>query len=114
LFFYFYTMIISIYTTWPNKETCKQAVQILLKEKLIACANLISCNSIYTWKGAMEEKQEVIAWLKTNKHQWDSLKAKIIEIHPYDTPCVIKFEVEANEEYSKWILQNTSVDHNGN
>ena len=30
-----------------------------------------------------------------------------MKIHPYTTPCIIKFNIEANEEYENWINNET-------
>jgi len=28
-------------------------------------------------------------------------------IHPYEVPCIVKWEVEANVSYEKWIVDST-------
>lgn len=35
-------------------------------------------------------------------------KKKMIEvIHPYETPCMMKLDVESNASYAKWIKNET-------
>lgn len=59
----------------------------------------------------MEEKivdsREVVSLFKTRKENWSLAKKEIERIHPYEVPCIIKLEAEANPEYEKWIKAET-------
>ena len=100
--------LIIIYTTHPNKEEAKKVVNTLLEKKLIACANFLTTESYFNWKGARQEVNEVIALLKTREENWEKVKEQIIKLHSYDTPCVIKLPVESNEGFEKWVEAETS------
>jgi periplasmic divalent cation tolerance protein len=41
--------------------------------------------------------------VKTTRDKWEQLKQRVESLHPYDTPCIMKFDVEANEKYEAWI-----------
>ena len=38
------------------------------------------------------------------------LKIEIEKVHPYETPCIMKFNVEANEAYEEWIEKESSAE----
>ncbi len=94
---------ILIYVTHENQENAEKIINHLLKNKLIACANLFPITSSYWWKGKIQNSKEIVSLLKTKKENWEKVKQEIIKIHPYETPCIIKISVEANEDYESWI-----------
>jgi len=98
--------IIVIYTTYPNEKTGQKIGEILLKEKLIACYNIFPIKSGYFWQGKKNLDSEFVGILKTIKKNWLKLKKRIKEIHPYKTPCILKFEVEADNDYYQWVKES--------
>lgn len=101
---------ILIYTTHKSLEEAKKITDLLLNERLIACANFFPITSSYHWKGQIETSEETVAILKTRVDNWDKVKDIVLANHPYETPCVIKLgEVEANESYATWIQNETNT-----
>lgn len=102
---------ILIYSVYKSEVEAKEMVSKLLKEKLIACANLFPINSLYEWNGKMEDAREIVAILKTRKENWDKVRDFVVKVQKgstYDCPCIIKLaEVEANEDYNSWIHSST-------
>ena len=92
-----------LYVTHKNKTEAKKIVDYLLKQKLIACANYIPIESSYWWKGKIENSNEIVTLLKTKEENFEKLKQEIKKIHPYDVPCIIKLNAEANKDYEEWI-----------
>ena len=46
--------------------------------------------------------------IKTQKALFENLKNKIEEIHPYETPEIISFDIsEGSKPYLDWISENT-------
>lgn len=100
-------MFITIYTTNPDLKTAKKIANVLLKKRLIACANFFPITSIYRWKNKIENDSEVVALLKTKKENWSKVKKEIEKIHPYNVPCIEKLRVDANQSYEDWIQSTT-------
>lgn len=99
--------MILIYTTYKDKIEAKKIISILLKDKLIACANMLPIQSIYTWKDKIESEHEIAAILKTKKTNFKKIKQKIENLHSYDTPCIIKIDTDANKEFESFINTQT-------
>jgi len=53
----------------------------------------------YWWKGSIGSSKEYVSILKTRTENWNIVKDEIEKIHPYDVPCIMKIDVEANESY---------------
>ena len=98
---------IAVYITHPGLEEAKRITGHLLERRLIACANLFPMESAYRWQGAVEHAQEVVSLVKTRPEHWEALKDEVERLHPYETPCIMKLEVEANAAYEAWIRAET-------
>ncbi len=84
-------------------EEAKKVTSHLLQKKIIACANFFPITSSFWWKGKIDNSNEIVALLKTKKQNWEKVKSEIKKIHSYETPCIMKLDVEANKDYEDWI-----------
>ncbi len=95
---------IMFYVPCPSKAVAADMAQTLLEQRLIGCANIMPAHtSYYVWDGAMQQEEEVVMLLKTNTSRADAAKKRIKELHPYDTPCILQIDAQANEEFAKWL-----------
>ena len=51
-------MFITVYTTHPDLKTAKRISSVLLKKRLIACANFFPITSMYWWEGKIQNDSE--------------------------------------------------------
>lgn len=98
---------IVVYITHKNMKEAKKVSDYLLNKKLIACVNYFPIQSAFWWKGKIANSKEIVSLVKTKKENWQKIKSEVKKIHPYDTPCIMKYDVEANEDYEKWINDET-------
>ena len=92
-----------VYITHPDEETAKQISNELIRNKIVACANIFPMASAYWWKGEIMSENEWVSIVKTTKERWLQLEEKVSEIHPYEVPCIVYWEVSANQSYETWI-----------
>src|SRR3989344_7594878 len=96
--------MIIIFTTATNR---KQAVEIgdkLLREKTIACYNLVPIQSKYWWKGKTVEDNEILMLIKTRKENFRRVEKTILENSIYETPEVIAIKPsKVNNKYLDWL-----------
>lgn len=93
-----------LYTTFPSKDDALSAANILVTERLAACANIIDgMSSVYIWENKLESSQEFIMILKVLPERTEQCKAKLNEIHPYDTPCILQIECTASEQFLSFM-----------
>jgi len=97
------------YVTHPNELVAKKVSNFLLDKRLIACYNLHPITSGYWWKGKIENDKEWVAIYKTRTSYWEQLQKTIESVHPYEVPCIVKFEVTANAAYEQWIQDETEI-----
>jgi periplasmic divalent cation tolerance protein len=94
--------MISIYTTCKDKKEAKKLADILLKKKLIVCANFWSVESRYRWKGKLESGKEY-ALLMKGKSKAKEIICEIEKNHSYDLPAIYIEKVEVSKKTGRWI-----------
>jgi len=94
---------IMIYITYPDFKTAKKIVQVLMEKRLIACGNFFPIQNTYWWNGKIENSKEVVSIVKTKVKNWNKIKSEIIKLHPYEIPCIIKYDVKSNNDYELWL-----------
>ena len=101
-----YTVIL---ITAKNKAQATKIARALLKEKLIACANIVGgVTSLFWWQGAIDSATETLLIIKTKRRLVKKIIAAVKKLHSYDVPEIIALPiVEGNKDYLRWI--NASV-----
>ena len=98
-----------IVSTFPNKTIIKKIGKQLVEKKLAACVNISKIDSIYSWKGKIENDSEYLALFKTTKKNQTSLKNEIKKLHPYDVPEIAEITVNSmNKPYLDWLVDSTN------
>ncbi len=93
-----------IYTTFPDEQSARDCIDILLNEKLIACANLWLQTAFYVWDDQKHSAPEVSVFLKILEEKAPHVRERLVEMHPYDTPCILGFPVtEPHPAYLDWV-----------
>ena len=98
-----------IYVTVPHQKLGQEIARTLIEKKLIACANILPPHkAIYQWEGSLCEEEESVMILKTQEKKVDDLLVKLVEIHPYDTPCAIVLDPDkVHPAFSQWVKTQT-------
>ena len=102
---------IVILATFSTREEAHTISQILLEEKVVACANIIdNISSHFWWQGAIEGAREVLLITKTEKALFKQVESIIKKKHSYEVPEIIALPIiEGHEHYVNWIHE--SVQH---
>ncbi len=102
---------IVVYITASGEEEAEGLARALVEAKLAACVNMVSnVRSIYSWQGKIEDDRELLMIIKTQRHLFDRLAAKVREIHSYDVPEIIALPItDGSKDYLNWIKSNCSA-----
>lgn len=98
-----------ILTTFPDAEAARQIGTLLIELQIAACVNLLPpSQSIYRWKGAIENKTEVPVFIKTTANNYREIETRIRESHPDEVPEIIAIPIErGSSDYLAWISDVT-------
>lgn len=101
-------MLSVLYVTCPDVDEARKLSQLLVQEDLAACTNVFPIASVYHWEGELVEEDEVTVLVKTRPDLVEAATERILQVHPYDTPCVIDMGVAAvNDAYGRWVDEET-------
>ena len=97
-------------TTLATRDEGERLAAILVEERLAACVNVIGpMISIYQWEGKVERDTEVLLLIKTTAAGVEPLKERVLDLHPYDTPEFLAFEVGAGSSgYLDWVVDSVA------
>lgn len=100
---------IVIYCTVPNKKEGQEIAKMLIKQKLVACVNIMDkMESFFSWDGKMMEEKEALMIIKTKRELFTNINHLIQKMHSYNVPEVIAMPIiEADETYLKWVAHET-------
>ncbi len=95
-------------TVGSDKEAQKIA-EILVKEKLAGCVNLIpQIKSYFNWQKKFYRGKEVLLLVKTKVSLYKRLEKRILQLHSYQTPEIILLPIEkGSKNYLDWIEKET-------
>ncbi len=96
---------IIVLLTTANKAEAEKIAQTLLKEKLIACANIISpVTSFFRWKGIIDKAEESLVVMKSRIDLFPQLAERAKGLHSYEVPEILALPiVEGSEAYLAWM-----------
>ncbi len=99
-----------VYVTAPDQDTARRIAKTALRERLAACANILEgAESLYWWQGALEEARESVCIFKTTEAAYPALEARLRELHPYETPCIVALPlVRGFDPFLRWIADETT------
>ncbi|HET9836472.1 MAG TPA: divalent-cation tolerance protein CutA [Rhodanobacteraceae bacterium] len=100
-----------ILCTCPDAESAGRIASALVEERLAACVNRVpGLTSVYRWQGKIQEDSEVLLLIKSRGELFESLRARLVALHPYDVPEVIALGIAAGHApYLEWLCRETSV-----
>jgi periplasmic divalent cation tolerance protein len=96
---------IVVMVTTASKQEAEKIAQRVLKERLIACANIIGpVSSLFNWSGKMEKAEEYLIFMKSRKDLFEKLAETVKALHSYEVPEIIVLPiVEGSKEYLDWL-----------
>ncbi len=99
-----------VYCTAPNAAAARRIARRVIEARLAACANIWPrCASVYRWQGRIETSREAVMIFKTTRAQWPALRRAVVELHPYECPCVIAVEIQDGfRPFLEWIADSVS------
>lgn len=104
------TTVLLCYCTCPDAASAQQLAETLVGERLAACVNrLPGVLSTYRWQDEVSTDGEELLLIKTSAARFEALKARLLELHPYELPELIALPVErGHAAYLDWVRANVA------
>ena len=99
------TDAVVVLVTAPSAEKAAELARTLVEEQLAACGNVLpGLRSIYRWEGKIHDEPEALLILKTRACLFEALRERVVALHPYQVPEVLRLDVAAGHlPYLEWI-----------
>jgi periplasmic divalent cation tolerance protein len=96
---------IIVLCTAPSEEVAERLARALLDARCAACVSITQrVRSIYRWKGAIEDAQEVQLLIKTHRERFADVERVVRANHPYEVPELLALPVVAGSaDYLAWL-----------
>ncbi len=95
-----------VLVTCGSRAEARRIARAVVTRRLAACANLLETRveSIYRWKGKVEEAREFLLLIKTSRARLAALEAEVKRLHSYEVPEFIALPVvEGSPAYLRWL-----------
>jgi periplasmic divalent cation tolerance protein len=104
------TGAVLVFCTCPDEATAERIGSAFVEEHLAACVNRIpGIASTYRWQGKVCRDNEQLLLIKTTRARFDAVRARLIELHPYELPEVIAVDIAlGSAPYLDWIARETA------
>jgi periplasmic divalent cation tolerance protein len=98
-----------VYMTAGSREEAERIASELIEKRLAACVNIFGeISSMFYWDNAVQKETEVAFIAKTAANRLEELTATVMDIHSYDEPCVVAYElVGGSRSFLQWIEDET-------
>lgn len=104
------TDVRTILLTAPDADTAERLGRTLVEERLAACANVVpGLISVFRWEGEVQREAEVLVIVKTVDARVEEVRARVVDLHPYDVPEVLVLPVlDGHEPYLAWVREEVA------
>lgn len=102
----------AIVTTVETEEQANLISRELIARRQAACVNIVpGVRSVYRWQGKIVSDQEFLLIAKTRESEFEAVAETIRELHTYDVPEILTFDVgRGDETFLDWIFASTDPD----
>jgi len=98
-----------VYITVSSADEARKVGKEIVSRRLAACVNILGpIQSMYWWKGNLQEDNEMVVIAKTTAALVPRLIERVKAIHSYEVPCIVALPLtEGNPDFLNWIAQET-------
>lgn len=103
---------IVVVTTVGTEEQAYTIAREIVARRQAACVNILpGVRSIYRWKGKICKDGELLLIIKTMEGEFEAVAATIRELHSYELPEILSFNVAHGEQgFLDWIAGSVDKD----
>lgn len=99
-----------VFVTAGSEAEAGQLASHLVESNLAACVSITPIQSVYTWKGEIQNDPEWQLVIKTDLNRFDAISQAIMARHSYELPEIIAIPIQQGlPSYLNWMAELTFV-----
>lgn len=99
-----------VVTSVESDGDAHRLARLLVDERLAACVSILPVEaSVYRWEGKICEEAERLLWIKTTPEREAALVERLVELHPYSLPEILRLDAAASRRYRDWVEEETGA-----
>jgi len=97
--------VFQVESTTESREEAGKIAAVLVEKRLAACVQVVGpIHSTFRWEGRVQDAEEFLLLCKVSAERLKEATALIEELHSYDVPEVLAFEVtDGSRSYLEWV-----------
>lgn len=102
--------VFQVESTTDSREEASKIANALVEKRLAACVQVVGpIRSTFWWEGRVQDAEEFLLLCKVPEERLEEATALIEELHNYDVPEVLAFEVASGSRpYLDWVAAETT------
>lgn len=102
--------VLEVRTRLEDEARAREIAAVLVEDGLAACAHVRGpLYSVYLWQGEVRNAAEYELDAVTSTAKLELLVARVVALHPYDTPAVLVTTARATTRYAAWVQASTET-----
>lgn len=98
-----------VFTTVASQADAQRLAQLALAEKLAACVQIDTVQSLYEWQGQLANEREWRLLCKTTAALHERLQQLLAQNHPYEVPAIYAVQAAAvAAPFARWVQESTA------
>lgn len=102
--------VFQLESTADSREEAEKIAAALVERRLAACVQIVGpIRSTFRWEGRVQDAEEFLLLCKVPGERVEEATTLIEELHSYDVPEVLAFEVaHGSRSYLEWVAAETA------
>jgi periplasmic divalent cation tolerance protein len=98
-----------VFIMTSDYEEARKVADELVALRKAACVNIVPrVNSIFRWKGKIENAEESLLVVKTRAKLFPEVVSVVKGIHSYEVPEIVALPIaDGNPDYLAWLKEET-------
>jgi periplasmic divalent cation tolerance protein len=101
-----------VLVTCESMRQAQKIANVVVEKRLAACVNILGgvIQSVYRWKGSVENAKEILMVIKTTKRRLAELEREVKRLHSYDVPEFVVLPIAAgSRQYLGWLEESVKA-----
>ena len=100
--------VLLVLTTVGSRDAADTLAAAMVEQRLAACVHIQAIDSVYRWKGQVQNDPEWRLLFKTTAARYATVEAALRAAHPYELPAILAWPCSHGlQAFADWVDAET-------